>query len=285
MKITKSSNLFDAIKPLPDDRIIPYIEKWLVTSPNAGLYQVDDRPYKTRNPDRATMNFHPSGDCLKCERLLYYERDVNAQLVDSPPDAGLQAIFKMGDATHAMIQAWFAAMSELTGFPQLVENEMRIEGGCFEPYGVGGYIDSVIRFPGSDAPIAIEIKSINDYGFNRLNGPKPEHRLQVGCYIAYLESPFGIVLYYNKNTSAMKEFRVEPVDLSNVLMRWANVRVAVASGSPDGLAYGCSRGTKPNDKTFEWCSAKDICARELLMGGASNGQGRPWQEVRGEIGF
>lgn len=265
MKISKASTLFDAIKPLPSDQIIPYIDKWLVTSPNAGLYEVDDRPHVTSQPDRSKMNFHPSGDCMKCERLLFFERDVNTPTLEQPIDAKLQSVFKMGDSVHAMLQAWFVAMSELPGFPQLVENEMRIEGGCFEGYGVGGFIDSVVKFPGSDQPIAIEIKSINDYGFSRLSGPKPEHRLQVGCYVAWLESPFGIVLYYNKNTSEMKEFKVEPVDLSNVLNRWSRVRHAVANGSCAGLGYGCSlgRGAKA-DWTFERCPARQICARELM---------------------
>ena len=263
MKISKKSNLFDAVKPLPNDQIIPYINKWLVTSPNAGLYEVDDRPHVTKNPDRATKNFYPSGDCLKCERLLYYERDVNTPTMEEAIDAKLQSIFKIGSATHAMIQAWFAAMSELPGYPQLVENEMRVEGGCFDGYGVGGYIDSVVKFPGSDQPIPIEIKSISDYGFQKLNGPKPEHRLQVGCYIAYLEAPFGIVLYYNKNDSSMTEFKVEPVDLSNVLMRWSKVRHAIANGSMDGLICKCKIG---ESKDWEWCPAKDICMRERLRG-------------------
>ena len=264
MKISKASTLFDAVKPLPDDRIIPYIEKWLVTSPHAGLYEVDDRPYKTRNDDRATMNFHPSSDCTKCERLMYYERDVNTPVLDKPVDAHLQSIFKTGSSIHAMIQAWFAAMSGLDGFPTLVENEMRVEGGCFEGYGVGGYIDSVLKFPGSDDMVCVEIKTINSYGFSKLGGPKSEHRLQVGCFIAYLESPFGIVLYYNKDTSEFKEFKVEPIDLSNVLMRWSNVRHAVAEGSPERLGYGCSLGKRPNDRVFEWCPARGICEREML---------------------
>lgn len=256
MKVSKSSTLFSALQqPKDDGRIIPYIEKWLVVSPHAGVYQVDDSEYQTRNPDRATMNFHPSGDCMKCERLLYFERDVASPPIEMQVDARLQAIFKTGSAIHAMVQSWFSAMSGLTGFPQLVENEQRIEGGCFEGYGVGGYIDSVLRLPGIEGEIPIEIKSIGDRPFSMLNGPKPEHRLQIGCYIAWKEAPFGIVLYINKNTCEMREYRVEPIDLTNVLIRWSNVRSAVAKGSPDGLAYGCKTGSRE----WERCPARLIC--------------------------
>ena len=53
----------------------------------------------------------------------------------------------------------------------------------------------------------------------------------------------------------MKEFKVEPMDLTNVLTRWSNVRRAVASGSPVGLAYGC----KPGSREWERCPARDVC--------------------------
>ena len=255
MKVSKSSNLFAALRPLGNDRIIPYMEKWLVTNPHAGLYQVDDRPHVSRTSRKDEKNFYPSGDCMKCERLLYYERDLSTELPEQEVDAQLQSIFKLGSSIHAMIQAWLAAMSKEEGYPHLVENEMGISGGCFEGYGVGGYIDSVIIFPGSPYPIPIEIKSIGSNQFARLGGPKPEHRLQVGCYIAWLESPFGIVLYFNKDTCEMREYKVEPVDLSNVLVRWSNVRRAVRDGSPDFLAYGC----KPNTREWERCPAKNIC--------------------------
>lgn len=257
MRADRKSNLFASLSNKPDGMIVPYIEKWLVTNPNAGLYTVDDRPHVSRNPDRATKNFSPSGDCLKCERLLYFERDVRVELADDTPDARLQSIFKMGSAVHAMVQAWFAAMSKLDGFPHLVENEMGITGGCFDGYGVGGYIDSVLVMPGDSVPVPIEIKSIGSGPFQRLGGPKPEHRLQVGCYIAWLESPYGIVLYINKDTCEMKEYKVEPVDLSNVMMRWSNVRHAVANGSPEGLSYGCKAGSKE----WERCPARSLCFR------------------------
>ena len=255
MKVGKGSNLFASLYEADDGRIIPYIKKWLVTSPHAGLYTVDDRPHISRTSGRRNKNFYPSGDCMKCERLLYFERDELCELDDNAPDAALQAIFKMGSSVHAMIQAWFSAMSDMDGFPTLVENEMGISGGCFEGYGVGGYIDSVLRFPGSSDAVPIEIKSIASGPFTRLGGPKPEHRLQVGCYIAYLESPYGIVLYMNKDTCEMKEYRVEPVDLTNVLIRWSNVRRAVSEGSPAGLAYGCKAGSKE----WERCPARHMC--------------------------
>lgn len=257
MKIGKGSSLFSALSSPDDGRIIPYIEKWLVTSPHAGIYKVDDRPYQTKNPDRATMNFHPSSDCLKCERLLYFERDVNTPAFDDAVDARLQAIFKTGSAMHAMIQSWFAAMSGMPGFPELVENEQRIEGGCFEGYGVGGYIDSVLRLPGVDGEIPVELKTSNDRSFSLLNGPSMAHRMQIACYIAWKEAPFGIVLYINKNTCEMREFRVEPLDLTNVLTRWSNVRRAVLDGSPKGLPYGC----KPGSKEWERCPASHLCFR------------------------
>ena len=257
MKVKKDTMLYDAISEgqMNDWGVIGYIKKWLAISPHAGVYEVDDRPYKSRSASRKRMHFHPSSDCMKCERQLYFERDDSTPLPPDNIDSGLQAIFKTGSAMHSMVQAWFGAMSTLDGFPVLVEAERRIEGGCFEGYGVGGYIDAVVRLPGSDADIPVEIKTCNDRVFSTLSSPKPEHKMQLGCYLAWMGAPYGIVLYINKNTSEMKEFKVEPTDLSNILIRWSNVRRALDSGSPEGLSFGCTEGSRD----WERCPFAGTC--------------------------
>ena len=254
MKINSKSNLFAALdSPNDKGQIIPYIRKFLTIHPYAGKYEVNDEAYVSKVTDVAKKHFHPSGDCLKCPRLLYWERDPEyAPMLEEDVGPDLQAIFKLGDAVHAMIQAWFKAMSELDGFPKCVDNEQRIDDG---DWNIGGFIDSVLQFPDIEGNIPIEIKSINDYAFGRLNEPLPAHKWQIGCYIMEKQAPFGIVLYYNKNTSAMREFRVEPVDMMPVLMNWSRVRQAEASRDISGLEHGCKVGTKEWEKcpAHRWC--------------------------------
>lgn len=254
-----SKELFNLLNRPPLDRheIIPHINRFLTVHPYAGIYEVDDREHVSSAKNRRHMKWHPSGDCLKCERLLYYERDVTAPPIVQYFEPRTQSIFKEGAAIHAMIQSWLKAMGELDGFPQFVGNEVRIDS---DDFNISGYIDSVVSFGGgksADEATIIEIKTINDYQFQQLKGPKPEHKMQVGAYMMATGIPEAIILYYNKNDSSMKEYLVEPIDMQNVLIRWQNVENALDIGSPDSLARSCKCGSKQ----WERCPAKDICYR------------------------
>lgn len=254
MKVGKTSALFAALAAGGSKGIIPYIDKFLSVHPHAGVYEVDDRPYTSTAKSRAEKHFHPSGDCLKCARLLYYERDESVELAEQAIEPRLQSIFKIGSSLHAMVQAWFAEMDGLDGFPDLVGNEVRIHD---KELNVGGYIDSILRMPGEDFETVVEIKTINSHQFSMLSGPKPEHRMQVGCYLMERDSPRGIVLYLNKDTGEFKEFAVEPMDMMNVVMKWSQVRHALANGDPSVLGYGCKQGSRE----WERCPARHLCFR------------------------
>ena len=258
MKINKNSRIFSSINPTlgTEHALIPWIDKFLVEHPYAGKYVVNDEEYVTLSKNRRHTHYHPSGDCLKCQRLLYYERDVTAPPMREEPDAHLQKIFKMGDAVHAMLQAWFSAWNDLDGFPECKGNEVRIPDN---PYSIGGYIDSVIRFPGADTDTIIELKSISDYGFKSLSSPKPAHKLQVGCYMMAQELPEAIVLYVDKNTCDMKEFLVHPIDMQQTLMKWQQVEEALDKKSVSGLPHSCEMGSKE----WERCPARKICFRRV----------------------
>lgn len=246
----------------PEDEVIPYLDRWIREHGSAGLYEVDDRPHVSSAKDVKHRHFHPSGDCLKCPRLMYFERDPElASEVEEDFPAKTLRIFKLGSNVHAMIQAWFAAMSPLEGYPDLVANERYF---LDEQHNIAGFIDTVVRFPGSDDEVPIEHKSISNYQFSTLRGPKAAHRLQVGCYIMELGSPFGIVLYFNKDTAELKEYRVDPVDMMPTLMKWSRVRLAVEAGDISQLEWGCT--CKDDDRTFKWCPAKDICLAMKLSG-------------------
>lgn len=257
MKVEKGSSLYTLMNPECDDniRVIPYIEKFLVIHPYAGRYEVNDEQYVSKSVDRRHQHFHPSGDCMKCQRLLYLERDESVSFPGDEPDAHLQCIFKTGAVIHSMLQSWFWAMNELDGFPECVGTEVRIQD---DELNIGGYIDAMLRFPGMEVAVPIEIKSINDWGFKYLREPKTEHRMQVATYIMETDSPFGIVLYYNKNTSEMKEFIVEPMDMMNLVMRWTQVLDALDAEDISSLQYGCKKGSKD----WERCPAHDYCYRE-----------------------
>lgn len=259
LKIKKSDPLFDMFKsfgtPEKSTSLDFYIKRFLSLHPYTGGYFVEDSKYVSSVQNVRDKHFHPSGDCLKCAKLLYWERDpehvIDLQEVVNP---GLQVIFKTGNALHAMIQAWIEAMGELEGYPTFIENEQRIFD---EQWNIGGYIDSLIKFPGESFETVVEIKTISDYGFRALKEPKIEHKMQVATYLMEKDSPRGIVYYINKNTGERKEFDVAPMDMMPILMKWAAVSEAVYKGDPSGLVGLCRTG----DKTWERCPAKAFCKR------------------------
>ena len=255
MLVDKNSSLFKKLtEELSDDKVIPYINKWLEESPNAGVYEIRDLPYVSRTKNAKDRHFYPSGDCMKCQRLMYWERMEPKKLIEERTPASTQMIFKIGTMFHEMLQAWFKSWNELKGYPRCADNERPI---IDEEWNIGGYIDSVLVFPGNDDEIPIEIKTINSNRFATLKAPLPAHKLQVGCYIMHLDAPFGIVLYVNKDTGEMKEYKVEPFDMQPTLMRWADVRMAVANEDISSLTYGCQRGSKD----WERCPARNLCFR------------------------
>jgi hypothetical protein len=254
LKLRNADTLASVLSGSSGHELIPYIDRFLTTEPYAGLYEVDDRPYQTRSVDRRHLHYHPSGDCLKCQRLLYFERDESVDIVERSFDARTQAIFKIGSSTHAMIQAWFEAMGKLDGYPEFIGNEVRLDD---KRYNMGGYMDSQLVFPGDAQATVIELKTINSYQFGMLSGPKLEHKLQVGCYMLASGLPSSIVLYWNKDTQEMKEFRVEPFDMQPTLMRWQQVEEALDAEDLSRLQYGC----KPGSREWQWCPAKDFCFR------------------------
>ena len=82
-----------------------------------------------------------------------------------------------------------------------------------------GRIDFIIQHE-SHGPIPVELKSINNAGFNKLiDSPKPEHLVQLQLYLAlwvvrFNYSPedyppeYGTVLYENKDNQDLKAFLV-----------------------------------------------------------------------------
>lgn len=229
--------------------VIPYLDRYLdMTDATESKIEIED----FSRPPRVKERFSPSVDCMRCRRALFFDFHPDYQ-ADRHVDAKLRRVFNVGSATHALIQAWFKAMSELDGFPKLVGNEARM---WMPELRMSGYIDSILDFPGW-GEVPIEIKTINSYGFGRLKEPKAEHRWQIGCYLMAEDAPGGILLYINKDTQELKEFWVEQMDMQPILMRWQTVTDALEGGSVNLLPPEC----QPGSRREKWCEWSDVCRK------------------------
>ncbi len=146
------------------------------------------------------------GQCIR--NLVYHASGVPA---DKFPDRAL-LVFDDGNWHEELlkdhIRRTVFTLSEWKGYNQ------RIEIADINGRKMTGEIDGLITDPLNNTRL-LEIKSINHFGFERLkDGPLDDHRRQTNLYLhglklAGMDISEAILLYKNKNTSAMKEFIIE----------------------------------------------------------------------------
>lgn len=259
-KIKKSDKIFQALKATTiydGFEIIPFIDKYMEVKPNTGVYKTEDL-YK--KPDSF---YHPSGDCKKCLRQLYFEKVYNDKQEHS---ITTKRTFKVGHAIHSMVQAWIEDMSTLQGFPKTAYGaEVKVRN---KELNVSGSVDDIVRFPcDPELDVPLEIKTINSQQFGMLVSPKPEHIDQVNMYLTLKDLEFGIILYIEKDyPHGMKEFIINRTDMSNVFDRWDQVTEAIVMGDPSGLP----REFKETSIQCKRCPASFRCRENELMLSASS---------------
>lgn len=179
------------------------------------------------NPNKKydTFKFYPSS-VGKCPRAIVYQMLGREKL---PPMPRLQSIFDNGTAFHNRMEDVF----ERTGL--MIAPELTIKKPELKISGRSDVIihnkkehvssDTIIKLhrydyktkknnlvyegPDNDVHI-IELKSINDNGFNRLKTkPQQKHADQLLLYMYITGIRVGSVLYENKNNQMLKEYYIE----------------------------------------------------------------------------
>jgi hypothetical protein len=232
-----------------DDELIPYLDSYLANHRNTGTYEVVNE-FKP-----ADRYFHPSGDCMKCKRLLFFEKSERFHLPPQDIPPALTRTFHIGQAVHSLVQVWVKKMGELDGYPHSV---MGPEVSALdEKLNISGSIDDIIEFP-SGKRYVLEIKTMNSNQFSRLTSPKSDHLMQVQIYMLVMGVDEAIVLYIAKDwPHDMKEYKVKRGDINVILRRWSKVKEALIADNCSILEWEC----KPGDKTDGKCPARDICRK------------------------
>jgi hypothetical protein len=252
IKPQKGSALASMLKRVDgaeEDLIVPYIDSYLSAHTNTGTYEVVN---EHKPPDSF---FHPSGDCLKCKRLLFFQKSERFTFPCEAQPASLTRVFHVGQAIHSLVQTWVKKMSDLDNYPCSVfgaETE-----AYAEELNIRGSIDDIVRFP-SGRIYVLEIKTMNSNQFSRLTSPKPEHKLQVQVYMHVRGIGCAIVLYINKDyPHDFKEFKVvyDRGQVDVALRRWAKVKEALIADDCSFLEWECKEGSKE----WERCPANTIC--------------------------
>jgi hypothetical protein len=186
--VKKIHNLFK--KPtenLRDDYFKMFLSLWEAT------YAPDKRMKK---------GFHASSLEDDCDRKLYY--DFTDAPVTNPnartPEPKLQMLFDLGTFVHTYIQF------QLYKAGILISAEVPVEDRKLK---VSSKTDGILLI--DLVKYLLEIKTMNSFQFNKLTKPLEKHIFQASLYAHILKIKNIVFIYYNKDTSEMKEFFV-PVD-------------------------------------------------------------------------
>lgn len=149
------------------------------------------------------------GDYLMgCGRMLYY-RYIGLEPRDKIPPR-LRRIFDTGHHVHAQLQGYLSILSSRLDCETFVD-----EAPCnmknskvADQYEIESTTDGIwtLSAPEHELRFGLEIKSMKDELFKKLNGAESYHIMQCMVYMACLDLPFMVVLYYNKNDSSLAEY-------------------------------------------------------------------------------
>jgi hypothetical protein len=149
-------------------------------------------------------SIHPStiAKPTVCLLKVYFELTGEVE-PDRDFDGRTILIWDIGTAMHGMLQGHFEAMYDVQ-----FEAEKSLKNGELE---ISSHADGAFDFP--RVRFTMEIKSIKEggsFGWEKIqNKPFPDNIRQLTCYMATDDSPFGLILYFCKNTSELKEHVVE----------------------------------------------------------------------------
>lgn len=175
--------------------------KWLMTA-------VQDWHVYSRTQRHDPGWFHCSALGMSDEALIAQYRGVEGEI----HSAQTLRIFDNGSSRDRDWKRYFkeAKVHVPRKKKRVVFPGLRLRGECdaivadHRQNGIGTEID--------DDPWIVEVKTMNAFAWGNLVEPKPDHRMQVESYMRGKRIPRGIVLYENKNTQALKLFRVDTDD-------------------------------------------------------------------------
>lgn len=185
---------------------------------------------KNAGQDQQNYGYYPApskvGQCIRA--LAYHAIGVEP---DKMPDRAY-LVFGDGNWHEELIKDHIRkTVFELTEWKG---KSQKIDIAVINGRTMRGEIDGLLTDP-QGTQWLLEIKSINHFGFERLDKePQDDHRRQTNLYLhglneAGMNITKALILYKNKNTSAMKEFAIEydkdqaikDIEMFEQIAKWA----------------------------------------------------------------
>lgn len=202
--------------------------------------------------ERIKGAFHPSS-MGRCRREMWFTHFGAARRSESKSDSLRKHVtFEFGTYFHLFIQNLCEAAGILEDREVLVESyDPPIEGHC----------DGILKI--DKIRYVLEIKTINQYEFAKLTGPKFEHRQQAMAYMYVLKIKYGIVLYFDKGTGQFKEYVIvyDPVFVKEHVT--ATIRKHRALLAKKELPPRISED--PSRPPCSYCAFSELCYNKSML--------------------
>jgi CRISPR/Cas system-associated exonuclease Cas4 (RecB family) len=190
--------------------------------------------------------FHPSqiGQCLR--KLWFRQNGAPVSTYPTGDDYLRQHFtFEIGTYAHVLIQNLISRAGLLIRREVPIRNDKR---------KILGHADGILRLDGGKQ--LLEIKTINSRGFAKLDGPKPEHKMQTTVYMAELKLPTTIFVYYEKDAGQIKEYSY---DCDPVQVDAMNKRIESFQTHTKKKTLPPAEGTSPHKFPCAWCEYSSVC--------------------------
>ena len=240
-----------------------------------------DEKSKERPPNEEHFHASGSGSCYRKQLYSYYDYPQN-----SKDDKSLR-ILDLGTTVHERLQEslkWWDKNRNKANVPYLFNEDepvLHIEDDINIPtlnlvgkYDIGMYLGDSENdeFYLWDIKTAAAYKSTTMFGrkANRVAGASDNYKLQLGTYALGIKQKYKpskihmYLLWYNKNTSMMREQLIAPEWIDKAYEYWAEVNDRlVAYGrnfeTAELLEPGISMGVPFADWECKYCQFSDIC--------------------------
>lgn len=249
-------NLLKAVKSVKQD----------VVFEDSFLKEYADTVMGMDEPQPVPVDYYrPSSLGDGCKRMLYYIR-MKLGENDDKKDSVLLEICQNGTNRHEDIQNIIANMPNVTvlDVEEVVKeaksrginsrfvkwNEDRTEARCVnEDLQIYFQADGVLKYKGKE--VILEIKTIHQFGFDKLTKPLDKHIRQATCYAYGLGINYVLFFYEDRNFMKKKAFLYEITeeDIKYMFDKVADVERSIAMKTPP---------PKEEDKCL-YCIKKDYC--------------------------
>ena len=222
-----------------------------------------EKKSKERPPNDEKFHASGSGSCYRKQFYSYYDYPS-----DKKDDKSLR-ILDLGTTVHERIQESLKS-EDISGIH--IEDDIDIPSlNLVGKYDVGVFTDDN-DFYLWDIKTAAAYKWTTMFGrkANRIAGSSDNYKLQLGTYALGIEHKYApnkvhmYLLWYNKNTSMMREQLIAPEWVSKAYEYWANVNDILAQygknfEDSEVLMPGISPGSPFQDCECKYCQFNSIC--------------------------